>query len=59
MVKILVNPNQYLTDTWIGIYYLIIGFCSVNIGNYWLRGLKDLHKTFWHTTKKCENKSLN
>ena len=23
-----------------------------------LKGLKDLHKTFWGTTKKCENKNL-
>ena len=22
-------------------------------------GLKSLHKTFWDTTKKCENKNLN
>ena len=24
-----------------------------------LKGLKDLHKTFWGTSKKCENKNLN
>ena len=24
-----------------------------------LKGLKDLHKTFWGTTKKFENKNLN
>ena len=24
-----------------------------------LKGLKGLHKTFWGTTKKCENKNLN
>ena len=27
----MVNPNQYLTSIWIGIYLLIIGFYSLNI----------------------------
>ena len=26
--------------------------------NFYFRGLKGLHKTFWGTTKKCENKNL-
>ena len=30
----MVNPNWYLTDTCIGIYWLIISLCSLIIGNY-------------------------
>ena len=38
-----VNPNWYLTDTCIGIYWLIIGLDLLIIGNYWLR----LSKSYW------------
>ena len=37
LVKMLLNPNQYLNDTCVGIYGLVIGLYSLIIGNYWLR----------------------
>ena len=36
-IKISVKPNQYLTNTWISIYYLVIGFYYLITRFYWLR----------------------
>ena len=39
--------NQYLTDTFIGIYWLIIGLYSLIIGNYWIKLSKSCHMRYW------------
>ena len=44
--QISVNLNQYLTDTFIGIYWLIIGLYLLIIGNYWLRLSKSSHMSY-------------
>ena len=41
-----INPNPYLTDTCIGIYWLIIGLYSLIIGNYWLKLSKSCHMSY-------------
>ena len=42
----MVNPNWYLTNTCIGIYWLIIGLYSLIISNYWLRLSKSCHMSY-------------
>ena len=42
----MVNLNQYLTDTCIGIYWLIISLYSLIIGNYWLRLSRSCHMNY-------------
>ena len=42
----LVDPKQYLTNTCIGIYWLIIGLYSLIFRNYWLRLSKSCHMSY-------------
>ena len=45
-----------ISDEWKKAKYLFSDFFVVPQKIY--EGLKGLHKTFWGTTKKCENKNL-
>ena len=44
--QISLNPNRYLTDTFIDIYWLFIGLYSLIIGNYWLSLSKSCHMSY-------------
>ena len=57
--KILFNPSR-LYPWWKGKINLNFYFyTSLWCIKTFYEGHKDLHKTFWGTTKKCENKDLN
>ena len=47
-------PDEERKLTWIFIFTLL---CGASKG--FLKNLKGLRKTFWGTTKKCENKNLS